>query len=64
MKNVATKVEGNMLWIGVNLDDKQGPTKSGKAITVADTEGYRNVPGTIKHGFKLHVYERQEKKAS
>ena len=63
MKNVATKVEGDMLWIGVRLTDKQGPTKSGKSITVADTEGYRNVPGSSKHGFKLHVYERLEKAA-
>lgn len=61
MKNVATKVEGQMLWIGVDLSQKQGPTKSGKGVTLGATEGYRNVPGAPNLGFTLHVYERNAK---
>jgi hypothetical protein len=64
MKNVATKVEGNMLWIGVDLSAKQGRTKSGKATTIADSVGYCRVPSNPKFGMKLHVYEADEKKAA
>ena len=63
MKNVAVKIDGDILYLGINLKDKQGRTKSGKATTIADSEGYRNIPAS-RLGFKLHVYERDEKPAS
>lgn len=64
MKNVATRVEGNMLWIGVDLTQDNGRTKSNKGTTVAATEGYRNLPGDNRYGFTLHLYKRDDKAAS
>lgn len=64
MENVATKVEGNMLWIGVDLTQDFGPTKGGKGVNVAKSGGYRNVPDAKQYGFNLHVYKRGEKEAT
>lgn len=61
MQNVATKVEGSMLWIGVDMSQKQGPTKGGKGMTLAQTGGYKNVQDAPRVAFNLHVYERQSK---
>lgn len=61
MQNVATKVDGNMLWIGVDLSQKQEPTKGGKGVTLAKTGGYKNVQEAPRVAFNLHVYERQSK---
>lgn len=65
MKNVVTKIEGDMLYIGVKLTDKQGPTKGGKGTVLGTTEGFRNVDSNPKLAFSLMVYERNaEKKAA
>jgi len=39
MKNVETKIEGTKLIITVDLSKTFGPSKSGKTIIVASTEG-------------------------
>lgn len=59
--NVATKVEGNMLWIGIDLSKEHGDTTGGKGINVAKTGGY--VPVGDAHGFamNMHVYKRKPK---
>ena len=62
MLNVATKIEGNMLWIGVDLTAKQGRTKSGKATTIADSLGYHRIPEASRYGMKLHIYEADSQK--
>ncbi len=58
MQNVATKVEGNMLWIGIDLSEEHGPTTGGKGINVAKSEGYRRVPEATGYSFNLHVYKK------
>jgi hypothetical protein len=44
MKNVEMTVEGNILIIKVDLTKEFGPSKSGKTIKVASTEGNVAVP--------------------
>ena len=44
MKNVEMTVEGNILIIKVDLTKDFGPSKSGKTIKVASTEGNVAVP--------------------
>ncbi len=44
MKNVEMTVEGETLIIKVDLSKDFGPSKSGKSILIASTEGYVPVP--------------------
>ena len=39
MKNVDMKLNGNQLVITVDITKEFGPSKSGKSITIASTEG-------------------------
>lgn len=59
MKNVDITVENNTLIIKIDLAKEYGPSKSGKNITVAGTEGNKTVPlengGEVKVG--LNVYK-------
>ena len=43
MKNVEMTIEGETLIIKVDLSKDFGPSKSGKTIIVASTEGYVSV---------------------
>ena len=54
MKNVETKVEGTKLIITVDLTKTFGPSKSGKTIIIASTEGNAKV-GEVTVG--LNVYK-------
>ncbi len=44
MKNVAMTIEGNILTIKVDLSKEFGPSKSGKTIIIATTEGNQTIP--------------------
>lgn len=55
MKNVEMTVEGNTLIIKVDLSRDFGPSKSGKTIIVASTEGNATVPDR-KEKVGLNVY--------
>jgi len=46
MKNIETKVTGTKLAITVDLSKTFGPSKSGKTIIIASTEGNQKVDGT------------------
>jgi hypothetical protein len=59
--NLATKVEGNMLWIGIDLLAEHGDTSGGKGINVAKTGGYIPVPDTHGYAISLHLYKRKPK---
>jgi len=45
MKNIETKVTGTKLAITVDLSKTFGPSKSGKTIIIASTEGNQKVDG-------------------
>lgn len=59
MKNVDMKVEGDLLTITIDLSKDFGPSKSGKTIIVASTEGNKSVPGK-EHKIGLNVYKHPE----
>ena len=57
MKNVAMKVDGNVLTITVDLSKTFGPSKSGKTLIVASTEGNVTVDGRCEV-IGLNIYKR------
>jgi hypothetical protein len=57
MKNVEMTVEEDTLIIKVDLSKDFGPSKSGKTIIVASTEGNVSVPGRDeKMGLNIYKY--------
>ncbi len=59
MKNVEMKVEGDLLTITIDLSKDFGPSKSGKTIIIASTEGNKSIPGK-EHKIGLNVYKHLE----
>ena len=55
MKNVEMTVEGDTLIIKVDLSKDFGPSKSGKTIIIASTEGNATVQGREER-VGLNVY--------
>ena len=57
MQNVTLDVKGNLLTLTVDLSKQMGPSKTGKTILIASTQGNAGVPG--KDGVKvgLNVYK-------
>ena len=59
MKNVEMTVEGETLIIKVDLSKDFGPSKSGKTIIIASTEGNVSVPERVEK-IGLNVYRYPE----
>ena len=57
MKNVATSVKDNTLTIKIDLAQTFGPSKSGKTIIIATTEGNQRVDG-CDAVIGLNVYKK------
>jgi hypothetical protein len=57
MKNIDMKVEGQILVIRVDLSQSFGPSKSGKTIIIASTEGNVSVPGHEDIKVGLNIYK-------
>ena len=55
MKNAEMTVDGDTLIIKIDLSKDFGPSKSGKTIIVASTEGNATVPGREER-VGLNVY--------
>jgi hypothetical protein len=55
MKNVEMTIEGDILIVKVDLSKDFGPSKSGKTVIVASTEGNAPVPGR-RERIGLNVY--------
>ena len=58
MKNVETKIDGKILTIKVDLSKTFGPSKSGKTIIIASTEGNQPLQNGVVMG--LNVYKKQK----
>ena len=56
MQNVTMKVENNKLTIEVDLTKTFGPSKSGKTIIIASTQGNQTVAPGVQLG--LNVYKK------
>jgi hypothetical protein len=59
MKNIEMKVEGNKLFIEVDLSKDFGESKSGKSITIASTEGNISIPGNEEIKIGLNIYKKK-----
>ncbi len=57
MKNVVMREEGTKLIIEVDLTQEFGPSKSGKTIIVASTEGSVPVPSKPEIQVGVNVYK-------
>jgi len=54
-RNVSVEVEGNIARVLINLDEKLGPSKSGKTELVASIPGAITIPGTdVKLGLNAY----------
>jgi len=60
MKNVTMKVEGSKLVIEVDLSQDLGPSKSGKTVLIASSEGNVSIPGREDVKIGLNVYRYPE----
>ncbi|MBF0120412.1 MAG: hypothetical protein HQK79_16375 [Desulfobacterales bacterium] len=58
MKNVEMKVEGDQLVIKVDLNKDFGPSKSGKTIIIASTEGNKKIENTEAY-IGLNIYKKK-----
>lgn len=57
MKNVEISMNKKVLTITVDLSKEFGPSKSGKTIVVASTEGNISVPGDENTKIGLNIYK-------
>ncbi|RQV99028.1 hypothetical protein EH221_00970 [bacterium] len=58
MKNVDMKLNGNQLVITVDITKEFGPSKSGKSITIASTEGNVSIPDNEEIKIGLNIYRK------
>jgi len=56
MKNIKATVEGNILKVEVDLTETFGPSKSGKTIIIASTEGNQPIAPGVFAG--INVYKK------
>lgn len=61
MKNVELSLEKDILTVTVDLSQEFGPSKSGKTIIVASTQGNKTLPGR-EEKIGLNVYKQEGKK--
>ena len=62
MKNIAMQLQGDKLVIEIDLAQDLGPSKSGKTILIASSEGNVGVPGREDVKLGLNVYRYPEPK--
>ena len=58
MKNVDMKLNGNQMVITVDITKEFGPSKSGKSITIASTEGNVSIPDNEDIKIGLNIYRK------
>ena len=56
MKNVEIKMDGKKMVITVDTSKDFGPSKSGKTIIIASTEGNQDIEGVT---VGLNIYKRR-----
>ena len=62
MKNMTMRVVDGKLVIEVDLSQEVGPSKSGKTVLIATTEGNADCPDREDVKVGLNVYRYPEKK--
>jgi hypothetical protein len=61
MKNIEMTTEGDLLTMKIDLSKEFGPSKSGKTIIIASTEGNISIPGR-EEKVGMNVYKSPEQK--
>jgi len=61
-KNIRYSMDGDDLVIRIDITEDHGPSKSGKTICIASTEGNKSI-GDIKVGINAYKYPTAGKKA-
>ncbi len=56
MKNIEMTLDGDILTMKVDISKEFGPSKSGKSITIASTEGNIAVPDNEEIKIGLNIY--------
>ncbi len=59
MKNIEMTLNGDKLVITVDLTKDFGPSKSGKSITIASTEGNISLPEHDDIKIGLNIYRKK-----
>ncbi len=59
MKNIEMTLNGDKLVITVDLTKDFGPSKSGKSITIASTEGNISLPEHEDIKIGLNIYRKK-----
>lgn len=57
MKNIKTSIQGDIMTIEVDMSKDFGPSKSGKTIIIASTEGNitpDDAPDSVKMGLNIY----------
>jgi hypothetical protein len=57
MKNIEMTLNGTILTMKVDISKDFGPSKSGKSITIASTEGNISVPDAEDVKIGVNVYK-------
>jgi ABC-type polar amino acid transport system ATPase subunit len=63
MQNVDVQVKGNKMTVTVDLAKVLGPSKSGKTVLIATTEGNQKINGGDVY-FGLNVYKKADTNGS
>lgn len=58
MQNIEMTLEGRILTIKIDITKELGPSKTGKSILVATTEGNKSLPGVEGMKVGINVYKR------
>lgn len=59
MKNIEMTIEGEILTVKIDLSKNYGPSKTGKSIVIASSEGNVNVPER-EEKIGINVYRKAE----
>lgn len=59
MQNIVTRVEGHKLTIEVDLSKDLGPSKSGKTIIIASSQGNQTIEDGGGAVMGLNVYRKR-----
>lgn len=62
MQNVKMEVQGDTLFIAVNLKEAGTPSKSGETMVIASTKGNARIPGapdSMRLGLNLFQYAQK-----
>jgi len=57
MKNIETSVDGDVLTLKIDMSKDFGPSKSGKTIIIASSEGNVAIPGSEEMKMGLNIYK-------